>query len=292
VIRHDPRTGTTTAVVPRATQGLFNTRGLLADRNGGGMYITGEGSGQLLRLDLATGQVTLLTNALTGPTGMDYAPDGSLLILEGNAVHKFDAATGVRIGDLVPASSGRIEFGTYLAVIAKPLPPKAAGDRVLQRDTRPLFRQRACRRHRGPRLGSVARMGAHRPHVQRVPRGRRGGESRVPVLPSAFERGLAFLLRSPGECAEVRAKFPSFVYEAADVMFVALPDLTSGQCPPDTQKVYRLWNNRADSNHRYTTDAGRESFDARARLRRGRVRSGRHDHVRGSLIFTSDVRRP
>ena len=38
-------------------------------------------------------------------------------------------------------------------------------------------------------------------------------------------------------------------------MFVALPDLTTGDCPPGTQKVYRLWNNRADSNHRYTADA-------------------------------------
>jgi streptogramin lyase len=55
VIRHDPRSGATTAVVPRNAQGLLNTRGLLADRNGGGMYITGEGSGQLLRLDFATG---------------------------------------------------------------------------------------------------------------------------------------------------------------------------------------------------------------------------------------------
>ena len=64
-----------------------------------------------------------------------------------------------------------------------------------------------------------------------------------------------FYSASPAECAEVRTKFPTFVYEAADVMHVALPDTTTGACPPDTVKVFRLWNNRADSNHRYTADA-------------------------------------
>jgi hypothetical protein len=32
------------------------------------------------------------------------------------------------------------------------------------------------------------------------------------------------------------------------------PDATTGACPDDTIPVYRLWNNRPDSNHRYTTD--------------------------------------
>ncbi len=42
--------------------------------------------------------------------------------------------------------------------------------------------------------------------------------------------------------------------EAPDVMYIALPDITTGECPAGLVKVYRLWNNRADSNHRYTTD--------------------------------------
>jgi hypothetical protein len=29
----------------------------------------------------------------------------------------------------------------------------------------------------------------------------------------------------------------------------------TGACPMGTIPVYRLWNQRADSNHRYTTDA-------------------------------------
>ncbi|MEO8755093.1 MAG: hypothetical protein ABI624_20720 [Casimicrobiaceae bacterium] len=37
-------------------------------------------------------------------------------------------------------------------------------------------------------------------------------------------------------------------------MYIALPDVATGDCPAGLVKVYRLWNNRADSNHRYTTD--------------------------------------
>ena len=63
-----------------------------------------------------------------------------------------------------------------------------------------------------------------------------------------------FYSASPAECAEVAARFPAFVYEAPDVMYLALPDTATGACPPGTTPVYRLWNARADSNHRYTTD--------------------------------------
>ena len=62
-----------------------------------------------------------------------------------------------------------------------------------------------------------------------------------------------FYSASPTECAETKIKFPSFVFEAAAVAHVALPS-SSGACPADTRAVYRVWNNRADSNHRYTTD--------------------------------------
>ena len=42
--------------------------------------------------------------------------------------------------------------------------------------------------------------------------------------------------------------------EAQNVFEIALPDTTTGVCPAKTQPVYRLGNQRADSNHRYTTD--------------------------------------
>ena len=37
-------------------------------------------------------------------------------------------------------------------------------------------------------------------------------------------------------------------------MYIALPDAVTGVCPAGTVKVFRLWNQRPDSNHRYTTD--------------------------------------
>jgi serine protease len=58
---------------------------------------------------------------------------------------------------------------------------------------------------------------------------------------------------SPEECAAVQVKFPMFAYESSNAFYIALPDLNTGACPAGTVPVYRLWNNRADTNHRYTT---------------------------------------
>jgi serine protease len=58
---------------------------------------------------------------------------------------------------------------------------------------------------------------------------------------------------SPEECAAVQVKFPVLIEESPKVFYVALPDLNTGVCPAGTVPVYRLWNNRADTNHRYTT---------------------------------------
>lgn len=63
-----------------------------------------------------------------------------------------------------------------------------------------------------------------------------------------------FYSASPTECAQTQAKFPTFVLESSDVMFVDLPDPMSGACPAGDVPVYRVWNNRADSNHRYMVD--------------------------------------
>ena len=41
--------------------------------------------------------------------------------------------------------------------------------------------------------------------------------------------------------------------EALNAFEATLPDTTTGACPVATTPVYRLWNNRIDSNHRYTT---------------------------------------
>jgi hypothetical protein len=69
-----------------------------------------------------------------------------------------------------------------------------------------------------------------------------------------------FFSPSPAECATVLQKtatdpnFSGYLYETADAFYIALPDTATGACPTGTIPVYRLWNQRADSNHRYTTD--------------------------------------
>jgi hypothetical protein len=48
---------------------------------------------------------------------------------------------------------------------------------------------------------------------------------------------------------------PRYFPESDQVFYVSLPDTASGACPAATRPVYRLWNARPDSGHRYTTDA-------------------------------------
>jgi hypothetical protein len=76
-----------------------------------------------------------------------------------------------------------------------------------------------------------------------------------------------FFSASPSECVAVLAKigvdpnYSGYIYETPNEFFITLPDTASGACPPSILaaapnpcNVFRLWNNRADSNHRYTTD--------------------------------------
>ncbi len=62
-----------------------------------------------------------------------------------------------------------------------------------------------------------------------------------------------FYSASPSECAQVMAKFPNFDFEAANVFYVDLPDPATGACPGGDVAVFRVWDNRPDTNHRYTT---------------------------------------
>jgi probable HAF family extracellular repeat protein len=69
-----------------------------------------------------------------------------------------------------------------------------------------------------------------------------------------------FFSASPDECADVLQKtqtdpaYAGYVYETPAAFYVALPDGFTGACPIGMVAVYRLWNARTDSNHRYTTD--------------------------------------
>ena len=62
-----------------------------------------------------------------------------------------------------------------------------------------------------------------------------------------------FYSASPAECADVAQRFAgSWQLESSAVFYVKLPNTSTGACPSSTTPIYRLWNNRADSNHRYT----------------------------------------
>jgi hypothetical protein len=63
-----------------------------------------------------------------------------------------------------------------------------------------------------------------------------------------------FYSASPVECADAVVRFPMFVLESENVFYVNLPDTTTGACPANMVPVYRVWNARRDSNHRYMTD--------------------------------------
>lgn len=60
------------------------------------------------------------------------------------------------------------------------------------------------------------------------------------------------------ECATVLAlsttnpNFAGYVQETTSAFFVVLPDLVTGACPAGLRPLFRLWNGRVDSNHRYT----------------------------------------
>jgi hypothetical protein len=85
-----------------------------------------------------------------------------------------------------------------------------------------------------------------------------GPDGTVPVcrfygLP---EKGLDshFYSASVAECAAVQQKFgDSWLLESSDVFDVYPADVATGACPFETTPVYRVYNNRPDANHRYTT---------------------------------------
>ena len=65
-----------------------------------------------------------------------------------------------------------------------------------------------------------------------------------------------FFSASPVECAGVASRFPQFALETSNAMNIGLP-LTNGFCPGlASVPVYRVWDNRPDTNHRYITDRG------------------------------------
>jgi len=111
----------------------------------------------------------------------------------------------------------------------------------------------------------------------------------IPVWPNSFgllngvcrfyippEHGNShFFSASSTECHTVTGlvgsdpNYSDYVLETTEAFFVALP-FSDGTCPTHWLPVYRLWNNRPDSNHRYTMDAAVKA----QMLQRGYVAEG------------------
>lgn len=68
-----------------------------------------------------------------------------------------------------------------------------------------------------------------------------------------------FFSASPAECAQIASRigfdpnYSGYIEETPSAFYVELPNTTTGVCAGGTIPVYRLWNFRFDSNHRYTT---------------------------------------
>ena len=79
-----------------------------------------------------------------------------------------------------------------------------------------------------------------------------------------------FFSASGVECAVAQSIFKDFVLETPSAFLATLPDVVTGVCGNNQTPVYRLWNARRDSNHRYVT-----SFSVRNDMvRRGYVAEG------------------
>jgi hypothetical protein len=71
-------------------------------------------------------------------------------------------------------------------------------------------------------------------------------------LPEAYGNS-HFYSGSPAECAAVLASYPFFVYESPALFYILVPDQVTGACSSATTPVYRVWDARTDTNHRYTS---------------------------------------
>jgi hypothetical protein len=64
-----------------------------------------------------------------------------------------------------------------------------------------------------------------------------------------------FYSGSAGECADTQRNWPAqWMLESSNVFRIAMPDMMNGACPAGAMPVFRTWNARTDSNHRYTMD--------------------------------------
>ena len=105
--------------VPSGTGGLLETRGIVDE--GETILVGGEGSGEIYRFDAASGAlVETLISGLNRPTGLALDDDGTLLVLWGNRVRRYDRTSGALLGVVAQGSAGGISGGTFVALVPNP----------------------------------------------------------------------------------------------------------------------------------------------------------------------------
>jgi hypothetical protein len=106
--------------VAPGTGGLRQSRGIVDE--GPTILVGGEGSGAVYRFNAGSGAlVGTVISGLTRPTGMALDTDGSLLVLWGNRVRRYDRTTGAALGILANGAEGGISGGTFIALVPNPL---------------------------------------------------------------------------------------------------------------------------------------------------------------------------
>jgi DNA-binding beta-propeller fold protein YncE len=105
--------------VASGSGGLSETRGIVDE--GTTILVGGEGSGAIYRFDAESGApIETLISGLNRPTGMTLDIDGSLLVLWGNRVRRYDRTTGAPLGIFANGADGGISGGTFLALVPNP----------------------------------------------------------------------------------------------------------------------------------------------------------------------------
>lgn len=105
--------------IATGSDGLDETRGIVDE--GDTILVGGEGSGAIYRFDAVSGElVDTLVSGLTRPTGLALDTDGSLLVLWGNRVRRYDPGSGESLGILANGVDGEISGGTFIALIPNP----------------------------------------------------------------------------------------------------------------------------------------------------------------------------
>lgn len=120
VVRRDPATGQTTGFIAAGAGGLNETRGILFEAGGQSLLVTSEGNGRVIRYNAASGAaIATVISGLNRPTGIGYGPDGSLLVLDAEAVRRYDPQSYALRGTLATAAAGQVAGPTYISLLPR-----------------------------------------------------------------------------------------------------------------------------------------------------------------------------